>query len=339
MAFDIVEKRWLKEFLDPLGIPAGFFSEAVPSSKVAGFLKEDAASQLGLPADLPVVTGAHDQCCSAIGMGIMDSDLAGDGTGSMEALLRMTGNPSLSIAAGEKGISCQCHAISGKYLLLSFQLTAGSLIRWYRDQLGGLEKLAAAQSDADAYDIITGGAAKSSPGAGGLLLLPHFLGSGTGRVPPLDARSRGALLGLSLTHTRQDIARAMFEGITYETRFLLEGLEEGGERIDALVVTGGAAKSPFWLQLKADITGKRILVPQITEASCLGAAVLAGIGTGLYCSWDEAITKACHIRETNVPDSKARSIYDRQYSIYKGIYCTLLSLHSQLVDASLNGQE
>jgi xylulokinase len=331
MAFDIAEKRWLTDFLDSAGIPADIFSEAVPSSHIAGFLTSDMASQLSLPSGLPVVTGAHDQCCSALGMGILSPELAGDGSGSMEALLCVTGTPKTSALARSYGIGCQCHSLPGKYLSLAFHLTAGSLVRWYRDQLGGAEVLEAAKCCADAYDVITRGAAGSPPGANGILLLPHFLGSGTGRTPPMDASSRGALFGLSLSHTRQDMARAFFEGVTYEMRFLLENMEKtGGGGIEALVVTGGAAKSPFWLQMKADITGRRILVPEITETSCLGAAMLAGIGTGTYAGWEEAVSRACSIRGEYVPSRNAHERYDSYFQIYKDLYGAVAGINSRL---------
>ena len=170
----------------------------------------------------------------------------------------------------------------------------------------------------DAYELITAAARRSPPGANGLLVLPHWNGAGTGRIPPLDPASRGAIFGLTLAHTRDDLSRAVFEGITLETRYLLESFESAGIRIDSLAVTGGGAKSPFWLQLKADVTGKVIRVPRVTEASLLGAAILAGVGAGVYSGVEEAVERVCRVEGEYHPDPAAAKVYDRLFPALPG---------------------
>lgn len=330
MAFDISEKQWIKEFLNKVSIKPDLFSDTVPSDRVVGYITDKIALETGLPSGLPVVCGAHDQCCSAIGMGILDSGMVGDGSGSVEALVRIGDSPQSTERFREFGIGCQCHGLENKYMSIAFHLTSGSLVRWYRNELGQTEMLKALETGCDPYDLLTEEAGKSPSGASGLMLLPHFLGSGTCRKPPLNPNSRGALLGLSLTHTKKDITRAVFEGINYETKYLLDVLTHEGEDVRVLVVTGGAAKSDFWMQLKADITGKTVVVPAVTETSCLGAAILAGMGTGVYADYRDAANRACCFASEYTPDSETCAIYREYYEVYKDIYKSVVDIHDRL---------
>jgi xylulokinase len=216
------------------------------------------------------------------------------------------------------------------YLALGFHLAAGTLVRWCRDQLGREEQERAEREGRDVYDLLTEEARRSPPGANGLLVLPHICGAGTGRAPALNPGSRGVVLGLSVAHTKADLNRAIFEGITCEGRFIIHSLEESGIPVSQLVVTGGGAKSPFWLQLKADITQKRIVVPAVTEASLLGAALLAGVGSGAYPSLEAAVERCCRQRATYEPDRSLAPTYDRLFAIYQDVYPAVIGLNERL---------
>jgi xylulokinase len=331
MLFDIQKKTWIGEYLSAMGISTDFLSPVQVASQVAGELGEEAAEELGLPAGILVVPGAHDQSCAALGVGVVREGVAGDGTGSVEAISTASRKPIQSEDMRARGIGSQCHVTSDLYLPLGFQLSAGSLVRWYRDQLSAWEQEEARRLGSDAYDLITGAASSSPPGANGLLVLPHWSGAGTGRIPALNPASRGSILGLTLAHTRADLSRAIFEGITLETRFIIESLESSGITIQELVVTGGGAKSPFWLQLKADITGKRIVVPEVTEASLLGAALLGGVGAGIYLDIEEAAGRACRARSFYEPGPDQYAAYGPVYAVYKDLYEALIGISSRLV--------
>jgi xylulokinase len=330
MLFDVSRKAWIGEFLQGMGIDERFLSPACLGTQPAGPLLAAAAQKMGLAPGTLVVPGAHDQSCAALGVGVVREGVASDGTGSFEAIATVSRKPFTSPELLARGTGSQCHVTPDTYLPLAFHNAAGSLVRWYRDQLGAWEVEQAQKQGVDAYELITAAARRSPPGANGLLVLPHWNGAGTGRIPPLDPGSRGAIFGLTLAHTRDDLSRAVFEGITLETRYLLDSFESAGIRIDSLAVTGGGAKSPFWLQLKADVTGKVIRVPRVTEASLLGAAILAGVGAGIYSGVEEAVDRVCRVEGEYHPDPAAARVYDRLFPLYQDVYAAALVTSKRL---------
>ena len=334
MLFDVRQKRWIPEYLRAIGICEDRLSPPCEGSTPVGRVTADAARETGLAEGTVVVPGAHDQACAALGVGALHEGIAMDGSGSVEAIVSPTRTPIGSPSMLASGQGSQCSASADLYLALGFHLAAGSLVRWYRDQLSQHEWEVARRQGRDVYDLLTEAARQSPPGARGLMILPHLCGAGTGRVPALNPRSRAAILGLGITHTKADLSRAVFEGITYETRFLLSSLEETGIYTSQLIVTGGAAKSPFWLQLKADITQKRIAVPEVTEASLLGAALLAGVGAGIYASIEDAVARACRQVATYDPNPTVTPVYDRFFAIYQDVYPAVIGLSERLCQAA-----
>jgi xylulokinase len=320
MLFDVSKKVWSKELLSSCGLDQKLFSDPYPAYTVIGGLTDQAAHDVGLRKNTPVILGAHDQACASLGVGIVGEGIAMDGTGSVEAIIVPTKKPIQSKEMMAVGHGSQCHVTGDVYLGIGFHLTAGLLVRWYKDQIALEEQHIAQQTGKDIYDLITEGAAKSVPGSNGLLLLPHFQGAGTGRTPPLNPLSRGLLIGLKLSNTRDDISRAVFEGITFETKLILTSMEKAGISIDQLRVTGGGAKSDFWLQLKADMTGKKVVVTEVTEASSLGTALLIGTGLGLYGSLEDAVNKTVHLKSEFKPDPRKTQVYDRLFQIYQTLY-------------------
>lgn len=330
MIFDPRQKSWVNDYIDAAGIPRDFFSPPYPSSYPLGSLKEEVARETGLVAGIPVVPGAHDLACAALAVGLTQERVACDVTGSFEAIASVVTEPPTSLEMLRHGHSGECHAYPGLYLVMGFSVTAGNLIRWYAQELGNWEREQARRQGKNPYDLISDGAKNSPPGARGIMILPHWSGAGTGRIPPLNPNSRGTILGLSLGHTKSDLSRAVFEGVTYETRLIIDAFEDCGLNIDELVVTGGGAKSPFWLQLKADITGKRIAIPTIYEASLLGAAVLAGVGAGVYTNIDAAIKRVAHIARVFEPNPAAAAIYNQRFPLYQELYETVIGMSSRL---------
>ncbi len=331
MLFDPAQKVWVNEYLDAMGIPRDFLPPTYPSTYPIGSLREEIARELGLAAGTLVVPGAHDHACAALGVGVVREGLAYDGTGSFESIATVVTKPVTSLEMLRRGQGSECHSYPDLHLAVGIGLTAGSLIRWYRDQLGQWESEQARRQGKDPYDLITDAARTSPPGARGLMVLPHWSGAGTGRIPPLNPNSRGAILGLNLSHTKADLSRAVFEGITYEARLIIECLEVCGLRINELRVTGGGAKSRFWLQLKADMTGKRVVLPGVTEASLLGAAVLAGVGAGVYKSADEAVNRICGVAGVFEPNPAVAAAYDQRFLLYREISEAVVNLSTRLM--------
>lgn len=330
MLFDVKEKTWSEELLRPAGLDASLFSPSYPAYHVVGELSETAAREMGLVPGIPVILGAHDQACASLGVGIISEGTVMDGTGSVEAVVVPTSKPITDKEMLLAGHGSQCHVSKDVYLGIGFHLTAGLLVRWYRDQFAYEEQLVSKEQNIDVYDVITARAQKSPPGANGVLVLPHFRGAGTGRVPPFNPLSKGAIVGLTLSNTRDDISRAVFEGVTFETKLILASMEQSGINVNQIRVTGGGAKSKFWLQLKADITGRTVVVPSVTEASLLGAALLVGTGLGVYKDLSDATKQTVNIVDQFEPDPEKTRIYERLFPIYQSIYTCVEPINSDL---------
>jgi xylulokinase len=192
--------------------------------------------------------------------------------------------------------------------------SGGMSLRWFRDGFCEPQMHASAQANIDAYDLMLAGAAAEPTG---LLVMPHFSGSGT---PTFDTASKAAILGLTFATTRADLAKAILEGLTYELRLNLDLLKAGGVQIEVLRAIGGGAKSKLWLQLKADITGIPVVVPRITEAAGFGAALLAGVGAGLYPNAGAAAEQFLKLTDEYLPDPQRQKLYEEHYQLYRQVY-------------------
>jgi xylulokinase len=198
-------------------------------------------------------------------------------------------------------------------------------LRWFRDTLCRDKCARAAEVSGDAYDLIL---AEAPAGPTRLMVLPHFAGAGT---PWVDVDSRGAILGMTFATTQAEIAKAILEGLTYELRANLEVLRDAGIRLDELRAVGGGARSKVWLQMKADICQVGLSVPQITEAACLGAAILAAVGAGLHSDIVSCVSHAIHCDRTIEPQPKESCRYDRRYALYRKLYPALRPFHEEIV--------
>ena len=198
--------------------------------------------------------------------------------------------------------------------------SGGLLLRWFRDTLR-----AAGRSSRRHRSVRTPTTCcwQAPGGPTPLLLLPHFAGSGT---PTLDTRSKGAILGLTFATTQAEIAKAILEGLTFELRLNLDSAAGSRTPIAELHAVGGGARSPLWLQLKADICGIPLRVPRVTDAACLGAALLAGVAAGVYASFDEAVEATVRLRQRVEPQAEQAVAYAPRYALYQQVYPLLREL-------------
>jgi xylulokinase len=206
--------------------------------------------------------------------------------------------------------------------------SGGMALRWVRDTLCRDQCARAAETGGDVYDLILAGA---PAGPTGLMVLPHFSGAGT---PLLDVHSRAAILGLTFATTQAEIAKAILEGLTYELRQNLELLRKAGIRLEVLHAVGGGARSAVWLQMKADICQIRLRVPQITEAACLGAAILAAVGAGTERDIASCVNHAVRYDRIMEPRQEQADRYDRRYRLYGKLYPALRPLHGEILSDS-----
>ena len=285
-----------------------------------GKLRPTLAAELGLVRDLLLVSGGHDQACAALGSGVNRPGLAMVSTGTAEVVEVAMASPALAPALRDGGISVYRHVVPGLYVAMTLNHSGGLLLRWFRDTLGRWEVEQAAATGADAYDLLL---RYAPPGPTSLLLLPHFAGSGT---PTLDVNAKGAILGLTFGTTKAELAKAALEGLTFELRTNVDLLRAAGVEIAELHAVGGGARSALWLQLKADICTVPLRVPAVTDAACLGAALLAGTAAGIYTDLATAVQRTVRWRSRILPDPATVAAYDARFSLFRQAYPLLADL-------------
>lgn len=312
--YDLRQSAWSVEILEMLGLDPSRLADPHPSGTVIGEMRDALARDLGLIKAPLVVTGGHDQACGALGAGLTRSGLASVSTGTAEVVEVALPSPVINHTLYEGNISVYAHVVPGLYLAMTLNHSGGLSLRWFRDGFCESQVHQSAQAGADAYDLMLAG---SSADPTHILVLPHFAGSGT---PTFDTASKAAILGLTFATTRADLAKAILEGLTYELRLNLDLLQAGGISIERLRAIGGGAKSKLWLQLKADITGLPVAVPRITEAAAFGAALLAGVGAGLYANVSAAAEQFLQLTDEYLPDPRRQKWYDELYQLYRQVY-------------------
>jgi xylulokinase len=218
---------------------------------------------------------------------------------------------------GNQNLPCQCHAIPGKYFLLPYGQTAGMVLKWFRDEFCQEEVRLAEQNGEDPYQVLDSLADKIGPGASGLTMLPHLMGAGS---PEFDVKVKGVFAGISPGLGKAHFIRAIMESVAFMVRRNIKLLQEAGISVSEIRALGGGARSSLWNQIKADVTGIPYLTLESDESACLGAAILAGTGSGIWTSIGQACSKVVKIRDQYPPDPKKSAVYDQVYSRYISLY-------------------
>jgi xylulokinase len=313
MLYDIREGRWCSDLVSLVGLKEEQLPKLVASTDVVGKLTGEAASALGLPQGVPVVAGGGDRQCEALGSGI-SGELAMESTGTTSNLSFATTRLPEKL---DPRVVSSCHALPGQWLIEQGLTTTGSILRWFRDNFAGAERIVAGELGASSYDLISQEAAGAKPGSDKLLLLPFFMGAKATRWNPA---ARGALFGLTLDHGRKELARAIMEGVAYELRACLDVLEGMKMLPEQIVLMGGGSKGELWNQIKANVTGFSVGLPKQTEAASLGAFILAGAGIGLFPdpgATSRTLNPVVRKFEVNQGD---KTVYDSLYPLYNRLY-------------------
>lgn len=318
MLFDVIQKRWDAGLLDAVGINQAVLSTPVPPGAVVGRLSSSVSSLTGLPGQALLVMGSHDQICACVGSASGLPGKAVYGMGTSECVTPVFGRPVMDQGFLENNYACVPHAVGGYYATYAFNTSGGSLISWFKGNFAKHLERAAGGPGESVYQILERGAAvRPSP----VMVLPHIAGTGT---PDLDPLARGAILGLSLDSSLEDIYRAVLEGVAFEMRYNLEHLERFGVSVSELRAVGGGARSRLWLQIKATVLGCKIVTLDLDEAGAAGAAIFAGIAAGEYASANEAAVLFAREKETFVPEHALRAHYNERYNHYKAMRALLL---------------
>ncbi|HGE69905.1 TPA: hypothetical protein ENX78_03660 [Candidatus Poribacteria bacterium] len=299
--FDIKTCQWDKDMLDLSGITADQLSPVQKSGFVVGELTQKASAEVGLPKETLIINGAHDQYCAALGSGVINPGDVMLSCGTAWVILGVMDKLNFD---EKMRLSISPHIVKDRWGALKSMGAVGSCMEWFLDNIwcrGDREK--------DIYDRLNVSASESQVGSKGLIFFPSSGGYGHG--------TRGGFIGLSISNSIGDMARAIMEGITFDLRWTLEEVNDAGIETDVLRMVGGSASSPVWTKIVADVTNIPVILPSVTQSASYGSALLAGIGCGVFDSPDSA----CQVLSKNErfiePDKENVVIYDRQFSIYK----------------------
>ena len=306
--FDMRKGCWDEDMCEALGIPRKLLPEIAPCHQIVGRLTGEAAKQMGLREGIPVAAGGLDAACGTLGAGVVSpgqtQEQGGQAGGMSICIDQYAADPRLILGF---------HVVPGRWLLQGGTTGGGGALKWLRETM--CPELSFAEMSALAET--------AEPGSGGVTFLPYMAGE---RSPIWDPNACGVFFGLNFGVTRAQMIRACMEGVAYSLRHNLETAAEAGARADVLRAMGGSANSRIWTQIKADVTGCGIEVPGSDTATTLGAAMLAGVGTGVWQDFEEAARQTIRVNRTHEPDPKVKAIYDRGYETYRKLYGNLKDL-------------
>ena len=321
LLLDVSKRRWSKEMLDATGIDEGLLPPLYESPDVCGRVSPEGAAATGLKAGTSVVAGAGDQAAGAIGMGIVSPGAVSATIGTSGVVFAATDRPALD----PKGrLHTFCHAIPGRWHVMGVTQAAGLSLRWFRDQFG-----AGKEDSRNPYERLSDEASSIAPGCDGMLWTPYLMGE---RTPHLDANARGALLGITASHTRAHVIRAVLEGVAFSLRDTLTILAEMDVQVKSIRLGGGGARSSLWRQIQADVYGKEVEIVEAEEGAAYGAAVLAGVGAGVWSTVDEASNAVVRVIEYVTPVNTAVATLNKQYEVYRRVYPATRSIFQRGLD-------
>jgi xylulokinase len=315
--FSVRERTWAKDLVKELGVAFGLFPEVFESPEITGSVLPAVAQEVGVRSGVPVVGGGGDAVVQTVGVGAIRP-------GTISITLGTAGIVGMSLDRfyENPGNTLQffCNAIPGGWIVYGTTLAAGGSLSWFRNTFGGLERELARFIGGSPYDLLSREAELSAPLARGILFLPYLIGE---RCPHADPFARGVLIGFGLHHTRNDIVRSVFEGIVFSLRDVFALMEDLGLSVSQVRISGGGARSRLFQKLHADIFNSEVLtVAYGEEGGSYGAALLAGVGIGLWSSMEEAVGKL-EVMERTLPDPEQARLYGEFFRIYQRLYGVL----------------
>lgn len=322
---NVPQRRWSEAMLDGLELPREWLPEVYESPEITGALTAEAAKLTGLSAGIPVVGGGGDQAAGAVGNGIVRTGVVSVSTGTSGVVFAHLDEPTVD---PDLRTHTFCHAVPGKWHVMGVMLSAGGSLRWLRDAVCADEREVARHAGMDAYDLMTAEAAQAPVGSEGLIFLPYLAGE---RTPYPDPNARGVFFGLSLRHGKPHLVRAVLEGVAYGLRDSFAIIEAMGVQIEEVRASGGGARSELWRQIQGDVTGYPHCVINVDEGPAYGAALLAGVGAGVYPSVEAACDATIRVVDAPTVNQANHEIYADYYALYRQLYA---QLHGSFGDAA-----
>jgi xylulokinase len=305
MLFDLGRRDWSPDILEALHIPAEWLPPTFEGSETTSEVSNEAAELTGLRAGTPVVAGGGDQSAQAVGVGVVRPGTIAVTLGTSGVVFAATESPLIEPAGR---LHAFCHAVAGRWHLMGVMLSAAGSLQWYHD------KFAREQSFAE----LVAEAAEVPAGSEGLLFLPYLSGE---RTPHPDPLARGAWIGLTGRHGPAHLTRSILEGVAFGLKDIFGLMKEAGlTSIEQIRLSGGGAKSSLWRQILADVFDAELVTVNTTEGAAFGAALLAGVGAGVWSNIDDAGAQTVFVKDRIVPDSAAVQTYHAMYQHYVKLY-------------------
>ncbi len=304
---------WSEEVLERLGLEGNKFPDFIRPGEIIGNVRSEATDVLGIPTGIPVIAGGPDFVMSLLGTATVAPGRVCDRAGTSEGV-----NLCSTERVSDSRLLSLPHIIEGYYNISGIISTSGKAVEWFKNITG--------KASLD-YETLFEDLCQVEPGADKLIFLPYLAGE---RSPIWDPNARGVFVGLSLKHGRKEMMRAVVESVGFAIRDVLSIMEENGFTIEDMRVTGGQAKSPLWNQIKADITGKSIIVPECTDAELNGNLSVAFMALGYSESLSEAAERAFRVEKVFQPDPSLRTLYDDLFDAYKRIYGSLKEIFADI---------
>jgi xylulokinase len=317
LLLDVENRRWSKKLLSKLELDESLLGKVYESEDVTGTLTQQAADELGLTTACKVVGGAGDCAAGALGNGIVESGVLSTSIGTSGVMFVHSDDVKIDPAGR---VHTFCHAVRGKWHLMGVTLSAGGSLQWFRNQLCAEAAATAKQQGLEIYDQLTKEAAATPAGADGLFFLPYLSGE---RTPHADPDARGCFIGLTTSHTRGHLTRAVMEGVTYSLRDALEIIQDLGVPVEQIRASGGGSKSPFWRQVQADVFGQKVVTLNSEEGPGYGVALLAAVGCGEFKNIQEACAATVRVVHETPSQKPAVKTYDRAFPVYQHLYHSL----------------
>jgi len=314
LLFDVAHRCWSKPMLAAFEIEESLVPPVFESPEITGRVSADGAMATGLRQGTPVVAGAGDQAAGAVGMGIVRPGAVSATIGTSGVVFAATARPALD----RRGrVHTFCHAVPGRWHVMGVTQAAGLSLRWFRDRLGpeGDE-----QNTDQAYELLCAEAATVPAGSDGVMWAPYLMGE---RTPHLNPRARAALVGLAANHTRAHVVRAILEGVAFSLRDTFTIFEEMAVPVESIRLGGGGARSKLWRQIQADVYGHAVEILSAEEGAAYGAALLAGVGGGVWPSVDDACARSVNVAARVEIDPAASALLEERYVAYRAIYPAL----------------
>jgi xylulokinase len=314
---DISKRQWSSEVLEKLGIDRKYLGSMYESQEISGKVNKFASEATGLCEGTPVAGGAGDQAAGAVGNGIVKPGVVSSTIGSSGVVFAYMQNVSIDPLGR---VHTFCHAVPNTWHIMGVTQGAGLSLKWFRDNFCAEEKRTAELMKLDPYVLMDQEAENAPAGCNGLIYLPYIMGE---RTPHLDPNARGVFFGLSAKHEKQDMLRAVMEGVVYSLKDCLDIITGMGVDINEVRASGGGGRSRLWRQMQADAFGREITTINSSEGPALGVAILAGVGVGIYDNVEQACDTIIKVKTRQPADMSKNLAYSKYYRIYGNLYKSL----------------